>query len=91
MRVASCTNLLIIGQRSVQTAKEENLNLSRRLQTWLYPALDTDANVHVCSDASLFSSYQVTQDSPMMMENGSHASVRSVGTIDLKLTSGKIV
>jgi hypothetical protein len=57
----------------------------------VYPALDTDANVHVCSDASLFSSYQVAQDSPMMMENGSHASVRSVGTIDLKLTSGKIV
>jgi hypothetical protein len=31
MRVASCADLLIIGQRSVQTAKEENLNLSRRL------------------------------------------------------------
>jgi hypothetical protein len=31
MRVASCVNLLIIGQRSVQTAREENLNQSRRL------------------------------------------------------------
>jgi hypothetical protein len=31
MRVASCADLLIIRQRSVQTAKEENLNLSRRL------------------------------------------------------------
>jgi hypothetical protein len=31
MRVASCVDLLIIGQRSVQIVKEENLNLGRRL------------------------------------------------------------
>jgi hypothetical protein len=42
MRVASCVDLLIIGQRSVQIAKEENLNLSRRLRTWLYPALEVE-------------------------------------------------
>jgi hypothetical protein len=53
--------------------------------------LDSGANVHVCSDVSLFSSYQVTRDSSMMMENGSHASVHGVGTLDLKLTSEKIV
>jgi hypothetical protein len=40
MRVASCADLMIVGQRSVQTTKEENLNLSRRLQIWLYPALE---------------------------------------------------
>jgi hypothetical protein len=45
----------------------------------------------VCSDDSLFSSYQVTQDSSVMMENGSHAYVCGVGTVNLKLTSGKIV
>jgi hypothetical protein len=53
--------------------------------------LDSGANVHVCSDASLFSSYQVARDSSMLIENGPHASVRGVGTVDLKLTSGKIV
>jgi hypothetical protein len=53
--------------------------------------LDTSANVHVCSDASLFSSYQVAHDSSVMMENGSHASVHGVGTVDLKLTLEKIV
>jgi hypothetical protein len=31
MRVASCVDLLIIGQRSVQIVKKENLNLGRRL------------------------------------------------------------
>jgi hypothetical protein len=31
MSVASCADLLIIGQRIVQITKEENLNLSRRL------------------------------------------------------------
>jgi hypothetical protein len=45
----------------------------------------------VCSDASLFSSYQVTRYSSVMMENGSHASVHGVSTVDLKLTSEKIV
>jgi hypothetical protein len=53
--------------------------------------LDFGANVHVCSDASLFSSYQVTHDSSVMMENGSHASIHSVGMVDLKLTLGKIM
>jgi hypothetical protein len=45
----------------------------------------------VCSNASLFSSYQATRDSSVMMENESHASVHGIGTIDLKLTLGKIV
>jgi hypothetical protein len=31
MRVASCVDLRIIGQRSVQIAKEENLNLIKKL------------------------------------------------------------
>jgi hypothetical protein len=56
--------------------------------TWWF---DTGANVRVCSDASLFSSYQVTQDSCVMMGNGLHASVRGVGMVDLKLTLRKIV
>jgi hypothetical protein len=42
MIVASCADLLIIGQRSVQIIKEENLNLSRRLRTWLHPALEVE-------------------------------------------------
>jgi hypothetical protein len=53
--------------------------------------LNSGANVHVCSDASLFSSYQVTQDSSMMMGNGSHASVHGVGMVYLKLTLEKIM
>jgi hypothetical protein len=53
--------------------------------------LDFDANIYVCSDVSLLSSYQVSRDSSVMMGNGSHASVHGVGTVDLKLTSEKIV
>jgi hypothetical protein len=56
--------------------------------TW---RLDSGANVHVCSNALPFSSYQVTRDSSVMMGNGSHAFVCGVGTIDLMLTSRKIV
>jgi hypothetical protein len=53
--------------------------------------LDTGANIHVCVDVSLFSSYQLLQGSSVLMGNGSHASVRGVGMVDLKFTSGKIV
>jgi hypothetical protein len=52
---------------------------------------DSGANVHVCSDASLFSSYQVARNSFVMMGNGSYASVHGVGMVDLKLTLGKIM
>ena len=52
---------------------------------------DTGANVHVCSDINMFTSYQVTRDSFVMMGNGSHASVLGTGTVDLKFTSRKIV
>jgi hypothetical protein len=53
--------------------------------------LDTGANIHMCADVSLFSSYQLLQGSSVLMGNGSHASVCGVGTVDLKFTSGKIV
>src|SRR3954465_10206083 len=53
--------------------------------------IDTGANVHVCADISMFTSYQFEQDSSVLMGNGLHATVRGVGTVDLKFTSGKIV
>ncbi|WVZ50235.1 hypothetical protein U9M48_001509, partial [Paspalum notatum var. saurae] len=53
--------------------------------------IDTGANVHVCSDITMFSSYQVTRDCFVLMGNGSAASVLGIGTVDLKFTSGKIV
>jgi hypothetical protein len=52
--------------------------------------VDTSANVHVCADISMFNSYQA-RGSSVMMGNGLHATVRGVGTVDLKFTSGKIV
>ena len=53
--------------------------------------IDTGANIHVCADVSLFSSYQVRRTSSLLMGNGARAHVRGVGTVDLKLTSGKTV
>ena len=53
--------------------------------------VDTGANIHVCADVSLFSSYQVGRTSSLLMENGARTAVRGVGTVDLKLTSGKTV
>jgi hypothetical protein len=53
--------------------------------------IDTGANVHVFADISMFTSYQAARDSFVLMRNGSHASVRGVGMVDQKFTSGKIV
>jgi hypothetical protein len=51
--------------------------------------LDTRANVHVCSDLNLFSSYQVTDSSNILMGNGSRVDVHGIGIVDLKLISRK--
>ena len=53
--------------------------------------VDTGANIHVCADISLFSSYQVGQTSSLLMGNEARAAVRSVSMVYLKLTSGKTV
>jgi hypothetical protein len=53
--------------------------------------IDTGASVHVCSDITMFSYYQVTQDSSVLMGNGSFASIHGTGTMDLKFTLRKIV
>ena len=51
--------------------------------------MDTGANIHVCTDASLFSSYQVGWTGALLMGNGSHACVLGAGMVVLKFTSGK--
>jgi hypothetical protein len=53
--------------------------------------IDTSANIHVCTDISLFSSYQVGGTGSLWMGNGSHVHVLGVGMVNLKLTSGKTV
>ena len=53
--------------------------------------VDTGANIHVCADVSLFSSYQVGRTSSLLMGNEARAAVRSVSMVYLKLTSGKTV
>ena len=53
--------------------------------------MDTRANVHVCANISLFSSYQAGDTGALLIGNGSHARVLGVGTVILKFTSGKTV
>jgi hypothetical protein len=50
---------------------------------------DTGANIHVCADISLFSSYQCKKDGALLMGNRSHVRVLGVGTVILKFTLGK--
>nr|CAH65753.1 OSIGBa0123D13.2 [Oryza sativa] len=75
------------GQFSANVVHKAQNKINQSTNWWV----DTGANVHVCADISLFSSYQVARGSTILMGNGSHASIHGVGTVDLKFTSGKIV
>ena len=53
--------------------------------------MDIGANINVCADASLFSSYQAGETGALLVGNGSHARVLGVGTVILKFTSENAV
>jgi hypothetical protein len=82
---------MVVSSSEGGTSRYDNLPYVLSVFQFTTWWLDSGVNVHVCSDVSLFSSYQVAQDSSVMMENGSYAFVHGVGTVDLKLTLGKIV
>jgi hypothetical protein len=52
---------------------------------------DTSANIHVCADISMFSSYQVGETTSLLMGNGAHARVLGADTVTLKFTSRKTI
>jgi hypothetical protein len=51
--------------------------------------MDSGANIHVCADISLFASFQVGRTRALLMGNEPRAHVHNVGSVILKLTSGK--
>jgi hypothetical protein len=53
--------------------------------------MDTSANIRVCADISMFSSYQVGGTTSLLMRNGAHARVLGASTVTLKFTSGKTI
>jgi hypothetical protein len=82
---------MVIGE-TAETSRYGNI-LPTVLSVYHSPEwwIDTSANIHVCADISLFSSYQVGGTGSLLMGNGSHARVLGVGMVNLKLTSGKTV
>ena len=83
---------MVIGEPSGGTSGYGNpspivLSVCQSPEWWI----DTGANVHVCADISLFSSYQPSVTGDLMMGNGAHARVLGVGTVILKFSSGKTV
>jgi hypothetical protein len=63
------------------------------LSVYLSPEwwMNNGANIHVCADVSLFTSYQAGVTGALLMENSSHTHVLGVGTVVLKFTLGKTV
>jgi hypothetical protein len=78
---------------TISNANDEYGNVPTVLLVFQSPSwwVDTGANIHVCADISMFSSYHGLQGSSVLMWNVSHASAHGVGTVDLKFTSGKII
>ena len=72
--------------RSVFHTPKINMTL-QALDWWI----DTRAKIHICSDRSWFSSYQISNGRTMTMANGDEASVLGVGQVNLKLTTKKVL
>jgi hypothetical protein len=53
--------------------------------------IDIGANIYVCADISMFSSYQVEGTTSLLMGNCAHACVLGASTVILKFTLGKII
>jgi len=62
------------------------VNITLQANDWW---IDTGANIHVCSNLSLFSNYQVLGSRTVTMENNDVAPMLGVSRINLKLTSEK--
>jgi hypothetical protein len=74
---------MIIGE-TAETSRYDNI-LPTVLSICHSPkwGIDTGANIYVCADISLFSSYQVGGTGSLLMGNGSHAHVLDVGTVKI--------
>jgi hypothetical protein len=86
------TTNMVISETREGTSKYGNylptvLSVHHSPEWWV----DTGANIHMCVDISLFSSYQCKGTGALLMGNGSHVHVLAIGTIILKFTSGKTV
>ncbi|XP_077245915.1 uncharacterized protein LOC143885588 [Tasmannia lanceolata] len=65
------------------------VNLVSNVKDWW---VDTGATRHICSDISVFSSYELVGDGEQLfMGNSSASAVAGKGTVLLKLTSGKVL
>jgi hypothetical protein len=83
---------MVIGETVAGTSGYGNylptfLSVCSSPELWI----DTRVNIHVCVDVFFFSFYQVGGTTSLLMGNESHERVLGVGTVDLKLTSGKTV
>jgi hypothetical protein len=61
------------------------LSVYHSLEWWM----NSGANIHVCADVFLFTSYQVGGTRALLMGNSSHARILGVGTVILKVYFGK--
>jgi len=73
-----------VNLMTISNVDEEYGNVPTILSVFQSPSwwVDIGANIHVCADISMFSSYHGLQGSSVLMGNGSHASVHGVGTVD---------
>ena len=71
----------------VAVISEVNMAESNPKEWWI----DSGATRHVCTNRSMFSSFDQVQGEKIYMGNSASAKVEGKGTVQLKMTSGKIL
>ena len=64
------------------------INMASEQSGWL---LDCGATIHVCNNRGMFKTFENADGEEVKMGNGSRASVRGKGTVELNITSGKML
>ncbi|XP_077225034.1 uncharacterized protein LOC143858260 [Tasmannia lanceolata] len=78
-----------VGEDQYLSAVVSEVNLVSNVKDWW---VDTGATRHICSNRSVFSSYELVGDGEQLfMGNSSSSVVTGKGTVLLKLTSGKVL
>ena len=76
----------MVSVLSLDVAMISEINMASEQSGWW---LDCGATIHVCNNRGMFKTFEAADGEEVQMGNGSRASVRGKGTVELNFTSGK--
>src|SRR3954463_2291695 len=76
----------MVSVLSLDGAMISEINMASKQSGWW---LDYGATIHVCNNKRMFKTFETADGEEVQMGNGSRASARGKGTVELNFTSGK--